>query len=232
MDSSRYNRQMLLPEIGPDGQQKLAATTVLLVGLGGLGAPVALYLAAAGVGRLVLVDDDVVSKSNLGRQVLYEESQLGRPKALCAADRLQRLNSEIRIEPHVQRITPETAAAFVADCDIVVDACDNYATRYLLSDAAQASGKPYVYGAIEGYVGQVALFSGRPDAATYRCLYPQEQQLVQQKAALGVVGMTAGMVGSVQAHEVLKWVCGYGETLEGRLWTIDLRTLQSFVLEL
>ena len=232
MDSTRYNRQIILSEIGFEGQQKLAATTVLLVGLGGLGAPVAQYLAAAGVGRLVLVDDDEVSKSNLGRQVLYEESQIGCPKALCAAQRLQRLNSEISLEPHVQRIMPETAAAFVADCDIVVDASDNYATRYLLSDAAQAAGKPYVYGAIEGYTGQVALFSGCPGAATYRHLYPQESQLVQQKTALGVVGMTAGVVGSVQAHEVLKWVCGYGETLAGRLWTIDLRTMQSFVVEL
>ena len=114
----------------------------------------------------------------------------------------------------------------------MVDASDNYATRYLLSDAAQAAGKPYVYGAIEGYTGQVALFSGYPGAATYRHLYPQESQLVQQEAALGVVGMTAGVVGSVQAHEVLKWVCGYGETLAGRLWTIDLRTMQSFVVEL
>lgn len=229
----RYDRQTMLPEIGAEGQEHLRHARVLIVGAGGLGSPVSLYLAGAGVGHIGLVDDDCVGRSNLHRQVLYAEDEVGRPKALMAARRLRALNHEVEVEPYVCRLSADNVRGLVERYDIVVDACDNYATRYLLSDACMALGRPYVYGAIEGFCGQVAVFCRTAGSRTYRDLYPEEDAAAcQALASKGVVGMTPAVVGGVQAHEVLKLVCGYGDVLDGRLWTIDLRTMQSYVVEI
>lgn len=229
----RYDRQTMLPEIGPEGQERLRRARVLIVGAGGLGSPVSLYLAGAGVGCIGLVDDDRVGRSNLHRQVLYAEDEVGQPKALAAARRLRALNPDVEVEPHVCRLSAGNVRELVGRYDVVVDACDNYATRYLLSDACVALGRPYVYGAVEGFCGQVAVFCRTAGSRTYRDLYPEEDAAARQAlASKGVVGMTPAVVGGVQAHEVLKLMCGYGEVLDGRLWTIDLRTMQSYVVEI
>ncbi|MGN0048265.1 MAG: HesA/MoeB/ThiF family protein [Bacteroides sp.] len=223
----RYDRQMRLPQWGAEGQARLRRARVLVVGVGGLGSPIALYLAGAGVGTLGLVDADTVSLSNLQRQVLYTESEVGQPKVECAARRLQALNSEVKVEPHNCRLTADNAADIIRHYDVVVDACDNFGTRYLLNDTCAALQKPYVYGAISGYEGQVAVFI--PGGKSYRNLYPDEHIPQPDNA---VVGVTPAIVGSVQANETLKLLVGYGEPLVGKLWTIDLRTMQSYLLSL
>ncbi len=229
----RYGRQTMLPEIGVEGQERLRRARVLIVGAGGLGSPISLYLAGAGVGRIGLVDDDKVSASNLHRQVLYAEAEEGLPKAVLAARRLRALNSGVDVRPYGCRLTPDNAAAMVRDYDVVVDACDNYRTRYLMDDTCRAQVKPYVYGAIEGFRGQVSVFCRTAESKSYRDLYPDEEAACRLPPTVkGVMGMTPAIVGSVQAHEVMKLVCGYGEVLDGRLWTIDLRTMQSCLIEL
>ena len=171
--------------------------------------------------------------TNLHRQVLYAEAEVGLPKVVLAARRLRALNSDVDVKPYACRLTPDNAAGMIQDYDIVVDACDNYPTRYLLNDICRAQGKPYVYGAIEGFCGQVSVFCRTAEAKNYRDLYPDEEAACQLPPAFkGVVGMTPAIVGSVQAHEVMKLVCGYGDVLDGRLWTIDLRTMQSYIIEL
>lgn len=234
MDNERYNRQMLLPELGEEGQEKLRKARVLLVGVGGLGSPIALYLTGAGVGTLGLVDDDVVSLHNLQRQVLYSEPELGEPKALCAARRLQALNGDIIIKPYRMRLTPENARDIMQEYDLVVDGCDNFATRFVINDTCAQLGIPYVYGAICGLEGQVAVFLHREGShATYRTLHPDEEQTLHlplpPKAVLGV---TPGIVGCAEASEVIKLICGYGQPLVDKLWTIDLRTLQTLIIDL
>lgn len=230
--SDRYSRQTALPEIGPAGQEKLRQARVLIVGVGGLGSPIALYLAAAGVGTLGLVDDDTVSVSNLQRQVLYVEAEVGQPKVHCAARRLQALNSDLRVEAYPCRLNAANAGELIARYDLVVDGCDNFATRYLISDTCLRLGKPYVYGAIRGLEGQVAVLCTSPEAKTYRHLYPEEEEMLGLTPDKSVVGVTAALVGVTQAGEALKLICGYGEVLRDRLWTIDLRTLQSYILTL
>lgn len=220
-----------MPEIGPEGQRRLAQAKVLVVGVGGLGSPIAIYLAAAGVGTLGLVDDDVVSVSNLQRQVLYCEQQQGQPKAECARKRLEALNSDITVNVYRTRLTADNARELIAQYDIVVDGTDNFAARYVISDACEALGKPYVYGAIGGLDGQVAVLC--KGSATYRTLYPDNVD--KEKFApidKAVAGVTPAVVGSVEASQVMQLVCGYGSPLVDRLWTIDLRTMQSFVVEI
>lgn len=220
-----------MPEIGPEGQRRLAQAKVLVVGVGGLGSPIAIYLAAAGVGTLGLVDDDVVSVSNLQRQVLYCEQQQGLLKAECARQRLEALNSGITVNVYRTRLTADNARNLVAQYDIVVDGTDNFAARYAISDACEALGKPYVYGAIGGLDGQVAVLC--KGSATYRTLYPDNVD--KEKFApidKAVAGVTPAVVGSVEASQVMQLVCGYGSPLIDRLWTIDLRTMQSFVVEI
>ena len=172
----RYDRQMILPEIGEEGQLKLKKAKVLIVGVGGLGSPIALYLAGAGVGCIGLVDDDRVSISNLQRQVLYSENELDKPKAVCAAERLSALNSGISILPYSTRLTEENAGNIIRKYDIVVDGCDNFATRYLINDICIEQRKPYVYGAICGFEGQVSVFNYGEMKKSYRDLYPNEEE--------------------------------------------------------
>lgn len=229
MDSERYSRQTGLPEIGPQGQAKISRARVLIVGVGGLGSPISLYLAGAGVGHIGLVDDDVVSPSNLHRQVLYTTAETGQSKAAQAARRLTALNPDVEVTAQAIRLTEENAEEIVSDYDIVVDGCDNYATRYIIDDVCRRLGKPYVYGAVCGFEGQASVFHATPSSLGYRNLYPTPPPPPASKA---LVGMTPGVVGSILAHETLKLICGYGPTLDGRLWTINLMTMESFTLAL
>lgn len=224
----RYDRQIILPEIGEEGQKKLKEAKVLIVGVGGLGSPIALYLAGAGVGCLGLVDDDTVNISNLQRQVLYSEKELGKPKVICAAKRLSALNSEINIHPYPTRLTEENAYNIIREYDIVVDGCDNFTTRYLINDICIQQEKPYIYGAISSFEGQVSVFNYGDEKKSYRDLYPNEEEMRQMPPPpKGVMGITPAVVGSIEATEVLKVICGFGDILSGELWTIDLRTLQT-----
>lgn len=227
----RYHRQLILPEIGPQGQRKLAEAKVLIVGVGGLGSPIAIYLAGAGVGNIGLVDDDVVSVTNLHRQVLYSEGEVGQKKALCARRRLLSLNSSISVNAYDTRLDSDNADDLVAQYDMVVDGTDNFKARYIISDACAIQHRPFVHGAICGLDGQVAVLC--KGHATYRSLHPDEQAtLSMPHPGKQVTGVTPAIVGSVEAAQVLQLICGYGEPLVDRLWTIDLRTMQSFVLDI
>ncbi len=225
----RYNRQIILPELGEEGQQRIQRAKVLIVGVGGLGSPVALYLTGAGVGTIGLMDDDVVSISNLQRQILYSEAEVGMPKAIQAKKRLEALNSSIQINAYPNRLTTENAAGIISQYDIVVDGCDNFATRYLINDTCVQLGKIYVYGAIRAFDGQVSVFNyqGGPD---YRHFFPDEDEMLSMPhPPKGVLGVTPGIVGCTEATEVLKIIGGYGEVLSGKLWIIDLKTMETHI---
>lgn len=227
----RYARQTMLPEIGPEGQRRLVASSVLLVGVGGLGSPAALYLTGAGVGRLGLADPDTVSESNLQRQVLYTESQIGRPKPAAARERLAALSSSTRFDLHTEGLTAENARELVAAYDLVVECCDNFATRYLLDEACAEVGRPWVYGSIGAFHGQVSLFNGRT-GRRYTELYPDREALCAlPRSTAGVLGTVPGVIGAIEASEAIKWIAGFGEPLEGKLFTIDLKTLQTETIE-
>ena len=229
---NRYTRQVLLSEIGENGQQALRHARVLLVGVGGLGSPIALALVGAGIGTLGIVDADVVSLTNLHRQLLYDERYLGLPKVEVAAERLGCLNSEVKIVPHAERLTRENAAQLVSGYDIVVDGCDNYATRFAMDEACAAAHIPYVYGAVRGFEGQVSVFNYGASPRRYIDLYPEgNQDAAVTMDDRAIVSMTTGVVGNVMAEQVLKIVCGYAAPLAGQLWTIDLRSLQTLTFD-
>ncbi|HEY0159396.1 MAG TPA: molybdopterin-synthase adenylyltransferase MoeB [Thermoanaerobaculia bacterium] len=219
---ARYARQVILPEIGPEGQEKLRRAKVLIVGAGGLGSPVSIYLAAAGVGTLGLVDFDRVDVTNLHRQILYGTSAVGRPKLEAAKERLADLNDDVHVVTHSARLTSENALEILAGYDVVVDGTDNFATRYLVNDACVLLGKPNVYGSIFRFDGQVSVF-GTSDGPCYRCLYPTPPppNLVPSCAEGGVLGVLPGVVGTLQATETIKLITGAGESLAGRLLIFD-----------
>lgn len=222
----RYARQMVLAEIGEAGQQRLAEARVLMIGAGGLGSPAALYLAAAGVGTLGMVDDDKVDESNLQRQVLHTQTRVGRSKVHSAVETLGALNPRSRIEPIEARIHSGNVDALVGAYDLIFDGSDNMPTRYLLSDAAVKHGKALVYGAVERFAGQVSVFhpgSARGRAPCYRCLFPEPPSPDQAPncAEVGVLGVVPGIVGLLQANEVLKLILGIGTPLIGRLLMLD-----------
>ena len=223
----RYARHLVLPEIGMQGQQRLNAARVLLVGAGGLGSPVALYLAAAGVGTLGIVDDDVVDATNLQRQILHGTSDIGRSKLDSAIARIGDVNPHVVVEPHAVRLTSANALDIVGRYDLVVDGTDNFPTRYLVNDACVLLGKPYVYGAVLRWEGQVALFAA-PGGPCYRCLFrePPPPGLVPSCAEGGVLGVLPGIVGSIQAVEAIKWILSAGEPLSGRLLILDVLELR------
>lgn len=228
----RYNRQIILPELGEAGQERLRQAKVLIVGVGGLGSPIALYLTGAGIGTIGLVDDDVVSVSNLQRQVLYSEPEVGLPKALQAKKRLETLNSTIQINAYPIRLDRNNAENIISQYDIVVDGCDNFSTRYLINDTCVKLGKVYVYGAIRAFDGQVSVFNYQ-GGMSYRDLFPDEEEMLSMPAPpKGVLGVTPGVVGSVEAAEVLKIIGGYGEVLNGKLWMIDLKTMETNIIAL
>ena len=214
----RYARHLVLREIGGQGQQKLAAARVLIVGAGGLGSPAALYLAAAGVGALGLADDDLVGLSNLQRQVLYETGEVGRPKVEAARERLERLNPDVRVTPHALRVTTENAGELVAGYDLVLDGTDDFDTRFAVNAAAVAVRRPLVSGAVARWSGQVGVFHGRP---CYRCLVPGPPPDAETCARVGVVGALTGVVGSLMAMEAIKLLAGAGDPLSGRLLVYD-----------
>lgn len=223
--NNKYHRQTLLPEIGEEGQEKLRRAKVLIVGMGGLGCPIALYLCGAGIGTLGLIDDDVVSISNLHRQVLYDETDIGQPKAVCAMRHLQQKNSDIELIAYPIRLTKENAESLISEYDIIVDGCDNHATRYLMSDVCHQLHIPYIYGAIGDFQGQVAVLCYDENAPTYRTLFPDEEAMLTFEAEKGVIGTTPAIVGSIATNEALKLIVGFGEPLLRKLWTIDLLTL-------
>jgi sulfur-carrier protein adenylyltransferase/sulfurtransferase len=218
----RYSRHLIMPEVGMDGQLKLKQAHVLMIGAGGLGAPLGLYLAAAGVGHLGIVDFDVVDFTNLQRQVTFSTTDVGRPKSEAAKERLAAMNPAIEITTHETRLTSENALDLFKDYDIIVDGTDNFPTRYLVNDACVLLGKPNVYGSIFRFEGQVSIF-GAPGGPCYRCLYPEPPPpgLVPSCAEGGVLGVLPGIVGSLQAVETIKLILGAGDPLIGRLLLFD-----------
>lgn len=231
-ERERYNRQILLDEIGEKGQALLSQAKVLIVGVGGLGSPIATYLTGAGIGTIGLVDDDKVSETNLQRQILYNETEIGMPKALCAKQRLEKLNSNITFKAYPTRLTKENAQEIISQYDIVVDGCDNFQTRYLINDTCILLNKVYVYGAIRAFDGQVSVFNYQ-GGKNYRNLFPDEEEMLSMPAPpKGVLGVTPGLIGCAQANEVLKIIAGYGEVLSGKLWHIDLKTMVTHTISL
>ncbi|HEY3697396.1 molybdopterin-synthase adenylyltransferase MoeB [Phenylobacterium sp.] len=214
----RYARHLVLREVGGPGQQALKAARVLIVGAGGLGSPAALYLAAAGVGALILIDPDDVDRSNLQRQVLYAEADIGRPKAEAAAERLAALNPHIFVAGHRGAFDASTADELCSHVDLVLDGTDDFAVRYEVNAACVRHGKPLVSGAIGRWTGQVGVFQSKP---CYRCLVPDIPPDAETCAAVGVVGALAGVIGSIMALEAIKLIVGAGEPLTGRLMLYD-----------
>ena len=217
----RYARHLILDEIGEAGQAKLLAARVLVIGAGGLGAPLLLYLAAAGVGTLGIVDDDVVELSNLQRQIIHATARLGRPKTESAGAAIHDLDPEIRVEPHAERLTAGNVDRLVAGYDLIADGSDNFATRYLVNDACVRAGKPFVSGALLRFEGQLSTFKPHegPNHPCYRCLFPEAPPAgsTPRCEEAGILGAVAGVVGTLQATEVLKELLGLGESLSGSL---------------
>jgi sulfur-carrier protein adenylyltransferase/sulfurtransferase len=229
----RYSRHLIMPEVGMDGQLKLKNAKVLLIGTGGLGAPLGLYLTAAGVGKIGLVDFDVVDFTNLQRQVTFGSSDVGKPKTEAARARLSNLNPDVEIATYETKLTSENALELFRDYDIIVDGTDNFPTRYLVNDACLLLGKPNVYGSIFRFEGQVTVF-GMPDGPCYRCLYPEPPPpgLVPSCAEGGVLGVLPGIIGSLQAMETIKLILGRGDSLVGRLLLFDALALKFRELKL
>ncbi|MFY2764888.1 molybdopterin-synthase adenylyltransferase MoeB [Arenimonas sp. MALMAid1274] len=222
----RYSRHLRLPQVGLDGQRRLAAAKVLVVGAGGLGSPAAYYLAAAGVGQLILADDDVVDRSNLQRQILHTDARIGQRKVDSARIALSALNPRLDIRTEPVRVTADNVAALVAPADVVVDGADNFPVRYLLSDACVQLAKPLVYGAVHRFEGQVSVFDAgrrRGTAPCYRCLFPEPPapEDAPNCAEAGVLGVLPGVIGLLQATEALKLLLGLGDSLAGRLLHFD-----------
>jgi molybdopterin/thiamine biosynthesis adenylyltransferase/rhodanese-related sulfurtransferase len=224
----RYSRHLLLPEVGSSGQRKLLDAKVLLVGAGGLGAPAALYLAAAGVGTLGIVDFDRIDRSNLQRQVLYSTAEVGRPKVEVAAERLEGLNPDVHVNQYPVRLERENARDILGSYDIVLDGTDNFATRYLVNDACVLLGLPNVQASIYRFEGQASVFDARRGPC-YRCLFPEPPppELVPNCAEAGVLGVLPGLLGTIQATEAIKLLLGVGESLVGRLFLIDALSLRT-----
>jgi adenylyltransferase/sulfurtransferase len=220
---SRYSRQLVLPELGLAGQERLHAARVLVVGAGGLGSPVALYLAAAGVGTIGIVDSDDVETSNLHRQILHGTDDVGREKTASAAESLASLNPDVHVRVHHGRLTASNAATLLAEYDLAVDGSDNYETRYAINDACATLGRTWVYGSVERFSGQVSVF-GAPDGPCYRCIFPQPPAPGSTASCeqIGVLGAVPGVVGSMQAVEALKILAQIGVPLVGRLLQLDL----------
>lgn len=230
----RYERQIILKGFGEEGQRKLLQASVLVVGAGGLGCPALQYLVAAGVGKIGIVDDDVVSLNNLHRQVLFTTNDIGLPKAEVAAKRLQRLNPEVQINVYSFRLNNLNALEIMVEYDVVLDATDNFSTRYIVNDACALLNKPLVYGAVSQYEGQVAVFNAGKDAVNYRDLFPQapEPGSVLNCAEAGVLGVLPGIIGTMQAMECIKLITGIGKPLINQLLTYNALTHDSFVFAL
>ena len=230
---ARYQRHLALAGFGAAAQERLRASSVLVVGAGGLGCPALLYLAAAGVGRITLVDPDAVELSNLQRQVLYGVEDQGLSKVEVASRRLRELNPLVHIDPRRVKLQRSNALDLVGSCDVVVDGSDNFATRYLVNDACVLEGRPFVYGAVQGFEGQVSVFNWK-DGPTYRCLFPEPPLAgtVPNCAEAGVLGAVTGFIGAAQAIEAIKVLSGVGEPLSGRLLVWNALTMTSTLVAL
>jgi adenylyltransferase/sulfurtransferase len=216
----------MLSEIGEEGQQKIRQSSVLVVGAGGLGSAVCPYLVAAGIGKLFIIDADTISMDNLQRQVLYRENQVRKSKAMEAKKSLQGLNSGVEITAIHDYFSPENAVELVKKADIVIDACDNFKTRYLINDVCVNLDKPFIYGAISEFCGQLAVFNYNK-GSTYRCLFPDEKEMIaSQKDVVGVLGVLPAIIGSLQANEAIKLITHYGDLLANKLFTINLKNNQ------
>jgi len=229
-EAARYARHTVLPEVGIEGQRKLKAASVLVVGVGGLGSANCLYLAGAGVGHLGLVDDDVVDASNLQRQVIHDTPHLGQPKTQSARERMLAINPHLQIDVYSDRFSAGNATRIVADYDIIVDGTDNFATRYLINEACVKTGKPYVYGSIYRFEGQVSVFDSRRGPC-YRCLYPDPPPEITAPADRGVFGILPGTIGTLQATEAIKLILGLGTSLIGKLLLYDAPTMSFDVVQ-
>ena len=222
-EKARYTRQMQLEGLGVSGQRRLQEASVLIVGAGGLGCPLALYLSAAGVGRIGIIDDDRVSESNLHRQILYTMEDVGRHKVEAAKRRLQSLNPFISIEPMVDKLHRENCVHLIDEYDIILDGCDNFATRYVINDACVKLNKVYVFGSIANFTGQISVFNHR-GGPTYRCLYPEDASCQHQAESQAVLGMLPGLIAMLQATETVKVICNLGVSLSGVVLIVDLLT--------
>ncbi len=220
-DRERYLRQINLTEIGAEGQERLATCSALVVGVGGLGSPISTLLVASGIGRIGIIDSDVVSLSNLPRQTLYTTDDIGLSKVECALRRLSAMNPNVTIEHYNMRLDERNAEAMISKYDMVIDGCDNMATRYIIDRAAGSLQKPYIYGAINGFVGQVSVFHHN-GAGAYSDLFPREDA-PSQSTPPPVMATTPALIGGIEANEALKIAIGYGETLSSRLLTFDSR---------
>jgi sulfur-carrier protein adenylyltransferase/sulfurtransferase len=229
----RYSRHLTLPDVGLDGQRRLKAARVLCIGAGGLGSPAMMYLAAAGVGTIGLVDEDAVDLSNLQRQIVHGTSDVGRPKLDSAADRLRDINPHIQLESHEVRFSAENALELVTAYDVIVDGTDNFPTRYLVNDACVLVGRPNAYGSISRFEGQASVFA-MPDGPCYRCLHPEPPPpgLIPSCAEGGVLGVLPGIIGTIQATEAVKLILGIGEPLVGRFLLYDALRMQFRVIKL
>lgn len=229
----RYARHLVLPEIGAEGQEKLKSASTLIVGAGGLGSPAALYLAAAGVGRIGIVDFDVVDVTNLQRQILHSTNDVGRPKVESAEERILSLNPHVKVRSHRTTLSSENAPDILKEYDVVVDGTDNFPARYLVNDACVFLKKPLVYGSIFRFEGQASVFNAQ-HGPCYRCLYPAPPppELVQNCADAGVVGVLPGIIGSIQANEALKLILGIGKPLIGRLLMFDALAMEFRTLKI
>ncbi len=229
----RYSRHLLIPEFGTEGQLRLKAAKVLVIGCGGLGSPILLYLAAAGVGTIGVIDGDRVDESNLQRQVLYGTESVGKPKVEETAKRLQSLNPHIQIEGHFEQLTSQNALNILVNYDLVIDGSDNFPTRYLVNDACVLLNKPLVYGAIYRFEGQVAIFNYQ-NGPNYRDLFPTPPpiELAPNCAEAGVLGVLPGIIGSLQANEAIKLLAGIGEPLIGKLFVMDSLTLTTRIIRI
>ena len=219
----RYARHVVMDDVGPDGQARLLDSSVLVVGAGGLGSPVIQYLAAAGVGTLGFADPDVVERSNLQRQVIHGEADIGRPKVDSAREFVGDLNPDVTVHTHELRVGSDNVEGLLSDYDVVVDATDNFRSQYLLNDACALAGVPLSQGSVLRFEGQVTTFSGEPDAPCYRCVFPEAppEGTVPNCATAGVLGVLPGTIGCIQATEAVKQVLGVGESLSGRLVHYD-----------
>jgi molybdopterin/thiamine biosynthesis adenylyltransferase/rhodanese-related sulfurtransferase len=222
-EKERYSRHLILEGFGEEAQLKLKNAKVLVVGAGGLGCPALLYLSAAGVGSIGIIDDDVVNESNLQRQILFNTEDIGKQKVIVAGEKLRRQNPCIKIETHFKRVSKENALSIITNYDLVIDGSDNFATRYLLNDVCIILNKPLVYGAIHKFEGQVSVFNYK-NGPTYRCLFPEPPNEGEMPACgeIGVLGVLPGIIGTLQATEAIKIITGIGEPLSGKLLSFDL----------
>lgn len=226
---SRYSRQIMLPEIGNDGQKKISEASVLIIGVGGLGSPISIYLAAAGVGKIGLVDNDTVSESNLQRQILYNNSHIGKKKVSVAKEQLKAISPDIDIEIYDTLFTTENGYDIAKEYDIIIDGCDNSETRYLIDCVSKELNIPYIYGAIQEFKGQVSVFNYN-GGVSYSDIYPKSEN-INSNMDIGVIGALPGIVGTIQAMEALKIITAAGDVLQNKLLTIDALTMEFTTFE-